>query len=85
MSGLRGRVLDDEEAAQFWKDRAAEPGGVGVKDGMLKDDPASRALQRRGAPGRKPWVKPKPKPKPDEKKVEKLENKRNFMSLKVRA
>lgn len=83
MSALRGRVLDDEEAAQYWDKRGAEPGGHGGSSGLFKDDPASRSTQRRGAPGRKAWVKPPPRPTSDVDKVKELEAKRNFMALKV--
>lgn len=83
MSALRGRVLDDDEAAQYWGKRGAEPGGQGVRGGMFKDDPASRATQRRGAPGRKAWVKPPPKVEPDPNKAKVLEAKRNFLAIKV--
>lgn len=84
MSALRGRVLDDEEAAKYWDKRGADPGGHGGSSGLFKDDPASRATQRRGAPGRKAWVKPPPKPTSDVDKVKELEAKRTFMALKVR-
>lgn len=83
MSALRGRVLGDEEAAKYWGKRGAEPGGKGIRSGVFLDDPASRSTQRRGAPGRKPWVKPPPKPPTDAEKVKELEAKRNFLVLKV--
>ncbi len=83
MSALRGRVLGDEEAAKYWDQRGAEPGGQGVREGMFRDDPASRSTQRRGAPGRKAWVKPPPKPVVLDKTKE-LDAKRNFLALKVR-
>ena len=80
---LRGRVLGDAEAAKYWNQRGAEPGGGGVREGVFRDDPASRSTQRRGAPGRKAWVKPAPKPPVDLGKVKELEAKRNFLALKV--
>ena len=83
MSALRGRVLGDDEAAKYWERRCAEPGGQGMGTGIFRDDPASRSTQRRGAPGRKAWVKPPPKPKPDPNKAKGLEAKRNFLALKV--
>ena len=83
MSMLRGRVLGDEEATKYWEQRGAEPGGLGVREGIFRDDPASRSTQRRGAPGRKAWVKPAPKPPVDAGKVKDLEAKRNFLALKV--
>lgn len=82
MTALRGRVLDDEEAAKYWDERGAEPGGQGVRDGMFRDDPASRSTLRRGAPGRKAWVKPPPKPVVVDRTKE-LDAKRNFLALKV--
>ena len=83
MSMLRGRVLGDEEAAKYWDQRGAEPGGGGVREGVFRDDLASRSTQRRGAPGRKAWVKPPPKPPLDLGKAKELEAKRNFLALKV--
>lgn len=83
MSALRGRVLEDDEAAKYWDRRGAEPGGQGMGTGIFRDDLASRSTQRRGAPGRKAWVKPPPKPKPDPNKAKVLESKRNFLALKV--
>ncbi|CAB1101471.1 unnamed protein product [Ectocarpus sp. CCAP 1310/34] len=83
MSALRGRVLGDEEAAQYWEERGAAPGGQGVRSGVFRDDPASRSTQRRGAPGRKAWVKPPPKPVVVDKTKE-LDAKRNFLALKDR-
>lgn len=82
MSALRGRVLGDEEAAKYWDQRGAEPGGKGVRAGVFRDDPASRSTQRRGAPGRKAWVKPPPKPVVVDRTKE-LDAKRNFLALKV--
>lgn len=84
MSALRGRVLGDEEAAKYWDQRGAEPGGQGVRAGVFRDDPASRSTQRRGAPGRKAWVKPPPKPVVVDRTKE-LDAKRNFLALKVGA
>lgn len=84
MSALRGRVLGDEEAAKYWDQRGAEPGGQGVRGGVFRDDPASRSTQRRGAPGRKAWVKPPPKPVVVDRTKE-LDSKRNFLALKVGA
>lgn len=79
---LRGRVLGDEEAVKYWNDRGAAPGGSNA--GSYKDDPATRAIQRRGAPGRKPWVKPPPKPPVKKEQTKDLEAKRTFLALKVR-
>lgn len=84
MSALMGRVLDDDEADKYWNKRGSDPGGGGIdRQGVFKDDPATRSLQRRGAPGRKPWVKPPPKPVPNVEKTKDLEAKRNFQALKV--
>eukprot|EP00903_Cladosiphon_okamuranus_P009378 g8942.t1 len=83
MSALRGRVLGDEEAAKYWDQRGAEPGGQGVRGGVFRDDPASRSTQRRGAPGRKAWVKPPPKPVVVDRTKE-LDAKRNFLAIKDR-
>lgn len=78
-------MLDDDEAARYWSKRSNDPGGGGnVQNGVFKDDPATRSTQRRGAPGRKPWVKPPPKPVHELEKTKGLEAKRHFLAIRVR-